>query len=60
MRTVLHLVNPNTKECNITWNASQFWNLWTYAINALSVLVPKMPTEFMEHNGTLRYMNVNK
>ncbi|XP_029050719.1 cilia- and flagella-associated protein 69-like isoform X2 [Osmia bicornis bicornis] len=54
MRTVLHLVNPNTKECKITWNASQFWNLWTYAINALSVLVPKMPTEFMEYYGTLR------
>ncbi|XP_076397270.1 uncharacterized protein LOC100874990 isoform X6 [Megachile rotundata] len=54
MRTVLHLVNPNVEECKITWNPSQFWDLWTYAINALSVLVPKMPREFIKHHGTAR------
>ncbi|XP_076240800.1 cilia- and flagella-associated protein 69 [Calliopsis andreniformis] len=54
MRTILQLVNPHIENSNIAWSASQFWSLWTYAINVLSVLVPKMPNEFIKYDGTIR------
>ncbi|XP_033335215.2 uncharacterized protein LOC117225643 [Megalopta genalis] len=56
MQTILQLVNPDTEDSKITWTASQFWNLWTYAINSLSVLAPKMPKDFVTYNGTIRLL----
>lgn len=56
MKTILQLVNPSIEEdSTVTWSASQFWNLWTYAINALAVLAPKMSKEFVRYDGTIRY-----
>lgn len=54
MKTVLQLVNPSLKNTTIAWSTSQFWSLWIYAIKVLSVLVPKMPSEFVKYNGTIR------
>ena len=54
MQTILEIVNPNVEETKVTWNVSQFWDLWMYAINALSVLAPKMPQQFVEYHGGIR------
>ena len=54
MQTILQIVNPNIEETKVTWNASQFWDLWMYAVNALSVLAPKMPQQFVEYHGGIR------
>ncbi|XP_076162248.1 cilia- and flagella-associated protein 69-like isoform X3 [Ptiloglossa arizonensis] len=57
MKTILQLVNPSIEEdSTVTWSASQFWNLWTYAINALAVLAPKMSKEFVRYDGTIRLL----
>ncbi|XP_076278659.1 cilia- and flagella-associated protein 69 [Lasioglossum baleicum] len=56
MRTILQLVNPDIEVSQITWTASQYWNLWTYAINSLSVLAPKVPKDFIAYNGTIRLL----
>lgn len=60
MKTILQLVNPDIQHSKITWSASQFWNLWVYAINSLSVLAPKMPKDFVTYDGTLRYLKFYK
>lgn len=54
MQTLLQITNPNIKKIKIKWNPSQFWDIWMYAINALSVLAPKMPQQFMDYNGGIR------
>lgn len=54
IQTILQIVNPNIKKLKIKWNPSQFWDIWTYAINALSVLVPRMPKLFVDYNGGIR------
>ncbi|CAK9831943.1 Cilia- and flagella-associated protein 69 [Anthophora retusa] len=54
MEMILQLVNPNIEETKIHWNSSQFWYLWLYAINALSVLAPKMPQQFLDYDGSIR------
>lgn len=54
MQTVLQIVNPDIEGTKVTWNTSQFWDLWTYAVNALSILAPKMPEQFIEYGGGIR------
>ncbi|XP_026674261.1 cilia- and flagella-associated protein 69-like [Ceratina calcarata] len=54
MHAILDIVNPNIVNTEIAWNAAQFWDLWTYAINALAVLAPKMPQQFIENDGCTR------
>lgn len=54
MQTVLQIVNPDIEGTKVTWNTSQFWDLWTHAVNALSILAPKMPEQFIEYGGGIR------
>lgn len=54
MLTILQLVNPHTTKGESAWSASQYWNLWTDAMNVLSVLTLKMPEQFLEYNGSVR------
>ncbi|XP_060829520.1 cilia- and flagella-associated protein 69-like [Bombus pascuorum] len=55
MQTVLQIVNRDDIEgTKVTWNTSQFWDLWNHAVNALSILAPKMPEQFIEYGGGIR------
>ncbi|CAL7952404.1 unnamed protein product [Xylocopa violacea] len=54
METILQMINPSTVETKISWNVSQFWDLWSHAMNVLSILAPKMPKEFMKYDGSTR------
>ncbi|XP_043786535.1 cilia- and flagella-associated protein 69-like [Apis laboriosa] len=54
MQIILQIINPNIKKKKIKWNPSQFWDIWIYAINALSILVPKMSKQFVDYNGGIR------
>ncbi|XP_076754245.1 cilia- and flagella-associated protein 69 [Xylocopa sonorina] len=54
METILQMINPSTVETKISWNVSQFWDLWLHAMNVLSILAPKMPKEFMKYDGSTR------
>lgn len=54
MQTVLQIVNPDIEGTKVTWNTSQFWDLWIHAVNALSILAPKMPEQFIEYDGGVR------
>lgn len=54
MQIILQIINPNIKKIKIKWNPYQFWDVWIYAINTLSILVPKMPKEFVDYNGGIR------
>lgn len=54
METILQIINPSLEEIKNTWTSSQFWDLWMHAMNALSILAPKMPEEFVKYNGVIR------
>ncbi|XP_012288237.1 uncharacterized protein LOC105703988 [Orussus abietinus] len=54
MAAVLQLINPGIENYKVPWSDSQFWQLSEYAMHALTLLVPKMPNEFVKHDGALR------
>ncbi|XP_017754601.1 PREDICTED: cilia- and flagella-associated protein 69-like [Eufriesea mexicana] len=58
METILQIINPSIKEIKNTWTASQFWDLWMHAMNALSILAPKIPEQFVKYNGVIRLCQV--
>lgn len=49
---ILKLIEPN----DVPWNSEQLWHLFKYASNALTYVVPKIPSEFIEHDGPSRYI----
>ncbi|XP_066601002.1 cilia- and flagella-associated protein 69-like [Prorops nasuta] len=56
MPALLKLVNPNLKDIGTAWSVHQFWHVFEYALYTLTTLVPKIPKEFIDHNGTLRLL----
>ncbi|XP_033222568.1 cilia- and flagella-associated protein 69-like [Belonocnema kinseyi] len=54
MPAVLQLINPEIQDFTVPWSTSQFWYLAQYAMSTLTILVPKMPAEFLKKNGSLR------
>ncbi|XP_058801504.1 uncharacterized protein LOC131670138 [Phymastichus coffea] len=57
--SLLQLVDPTSgKSTRMLWNSEQLWHLFKYASDALTYVVPKLPDEFIEDDGALRYYAV--
>ncbi|KAL2713449.1 cilia- and flagella-associated protein 69-like isoform X1 [Vespula squamosa] len=55
--SIFGFINLNSKS---VWSPPQFWHLFEYAIFTLIVLAPKLPMEFVKHDGTEKLMSILK
>ncbi|XP_046828282.1 cilia- and flagella-associated protein 69-like [Vespa crabro] len=55
LSAIFGFIDLNSKS---VWSPPQFWHLFEHAIFTLVVLAPKLPKEFVEHDGTQKLMSI--